>query len=55
MSEINDYINEITQKINERIQDMRDILMNSIEIIESIGDIDLIIKQLDLSFPLKIP
>ena len=59
VSEIYDYIKDVSQKINDRIQDMRDFQINSIEIIESIGDlfedIDLIIKQLDLSLPLKIP
>ena len=59
VSEISNYIKELNQKINERIQDMKDFQIYSIEIIESIGDffenVDLIIKQLDLSLPLKIP
>ena len=57
--EINDYIKDISQKINDHIQDMRDFQANSIEIIESMEDlfedIGVIIKQLDLSLPLKIP
>ena len=58
VSEINDYINRIYKQINDSIQDMKDFQSNSIELIENIGDffddIDLIIKQLDISLPLKI-
>ena len=52
MTEIKDYKIRIYKQINDGIQDMKDFQSNSIG--DFLEDIDLIIKQLNLSLLLKI-
>ena len=52
MTEIKDYKIRIYKQINDGIQDMKDFQSNSIG--DFLEDIDVIIKQLNLSLLLKI-